>query len=117
VHELSLVAELVESCELHAAGRPVSAVRVRCGDLIDGAELAIAFEELAVGTVLVGAALEIERVPTVLSCSCGFAGPVEAEHSGGHVALCPGCAEVRAVEEVLELVALRVADPKVSPPA
>lgn len=109
MHELSLVAELVDECNRQAGGRPVRSVKVRCPSALDLDELRDLFAELAATSGLGDALLEIETVPTTLSCSCGFSGPLEAAESTGHLVVCPDCGTVQAAETGLELLAIRVA--------
>ncbi len=107
MHELSLVAELVQECERHAAGRRVRAVTVRCAGGVEADEIEAAWSELG-GPVLGDAALELELVPTVLRCPCGFSGVLDKAASTGHIAVCPACSAVRPIESPLELVAIRL---------
>jgi Zn finger protein HypA/HybF involved in hydrogenase expression len=106
MHELSLVSELVAECERRAHGREVAAVRVRCPAGIDAEEIAECFVHLTAGGALQGAALEIEAVPQVLRCGCGFAGELGPDDCAGHVAICPSCGRVQEAPGALELVAV-----------
>ena len=89
MHELSLSSAILETVERHAAGRRVSAVQVRVGDLrqVVGETLVFYFGIVAEGTVCEGARLELERVPARLGCTaCGHAWEVEMAHFR-----CPAC--------------------------
>jgi Zn finger protein HypA/HybF involved in hydrogenase expression len=107
MHELSLVAELVAECERRAGGRPVSAVLVRCPAVIDALEVEECFAHLTAEGSLAGARLEIESVPQLLSCPCGFGGEVGPDDCAGHLVICPSCARVHEAPGALELVAVR----------
>ncbi|MGD1052927.1 MAG: hydrogenase maturation nickel metallochaperone HypA [Candidatus Dormibacteria bacterium] len=106
MHELSLVTELVAECARRAGGRPVAGVLVRCPDGVDAGELTEAFDHLTSGGALAGAHLEIETVPQVLTCACGFAGEVDPEQCAGHMVICPDCNRVHEAPDALELVAV-----------
>jgi Zn finger protein HypA/HybF involved in hydrogenase expression len=108
MHELSLVTELVAECVRRSGGHRVTAVRVRCPAGVDADELTQAFAHLVAGGALSGAVLEIETVPQVLSCECGFAGEVGPDQCAGHMVVCPGCARVHEAPDALELVAVQV---------
>lgn len=110
MHELSLVTELVAECVQRAGGRQVAAVQVRCPDGVDADELAEAFAHLTAGGALAGAVLEIDTVPQVLTCECGFSGEVGPEQCAGHMVVCPACSRVHEAPDALELIAVRCAD-------
>jgi hydrogenase nickel incorporation protein HypA/HybF len=71
MHELSLSGAIVDTVVKHAAGRQVSLVSLRVGQLRqvvpDTLEFYFAF--VARGTVCEGARLEQELVPALLSCA------------------------------------------------
>jgi hydrogenase nickel incorporation protein HypA/HybF len=74
MHELSLSSGIVDVVVRHAAGRPVTAVSVRCGALrqVVPASLEFYFGIVARDTVAEGATLEVEFVPARLRCRpCG----------------------------------------------
>jgi hydrogenase nickel incorporation protein HypA/HybF len=74
MHELAVAEAIVAAAERHAEGRPVSVVRVRVGRLrqVVPQYLSFYFEVAAKETLCKGAALEWERVPSLLRCStCG----------------------------------------------
>jgi Zn finger protein HypA/HybF involved in hydrogenase expression len=110
MHELSLVTELVAECVQRVGGRQVTAVEVRCPVGVDADELTEAFAHLTEGGLLAGAVLEIETVPQVLTCECGFAGEVDPEQCAGHMVVCPACSRVHEAPDALELIAVRFPD-------
>ena len=74
MHELSLSEAIVDVAARHAGGRRVTAVSVRVGRLrqVVVSALSFAFELCAHGTVVEGAALEVQEVPIGVRCrSCG----------------------------------------------
>jgi hydrogenase nickel incorporation protein HypA/HybF len=70
VHELSIGSAVVDTAVRHAAGRPVTRVRLRVGVLrqVVPDSLAFYFEICARDTVCAGAALEQERIGARLRC-------------------------------------------------
>jgi Zn finger protein HypA/HybF involved in hydrogenase expression len=108
VHELSLVAELVEACTRRAGGAPVTLVRVRCAATVPEAALRESFRLLAAGGPLGGAVLEVEPLDAPPACPCGStATPADADVVG-HLVVCPSCGAVSAHAaaglELLEVV-------------
>ena len=79
MHELALSQAILGTVERHAAGRRVSAVQMRVGDLrqVVGETLVFYFGIVAEGTVCEGARLELERVPARLGCPACGSGSVE----------------------------------------
>ncbi len=71
MHELSLSSAIIATAVKHAAGRRVSLVSLRVGQLrqVVGDTLEFYFEFVARGTVCEGAALEQEMVPAKLRCN------------------------------------------------
>ena len=109
MHEVSLVAELVEACERAAAGAPVRAVRVRHASAIPEDVVRQAFELLTTGTPLAATRLELTSFDIELRCLCGFV--AHADHDAldaGPVSECPSCGELvrRPWTPELELVAV-----------
>jgi Zn finger protein HypA/HybF involved in hydrogenase expression len=110
VHELSLVAELVEECRRRAGETPVSAVKVRWSSPEDDDEIRQAFAVLTEATALDGATLEIEQVPMIADCACGYRGRATSDDVVGHIFVCPRCAAVGPITSpALELVEIRLA--------
>jgi hydrogenase nickel incorporation protein HypA/HybF len=75
VHELSIALALVESVSEHVVahgGGRVRGVTLRIGALsgVEVPALRFAFPEATAGTLLAGAALEVEEVPAVGFCPC-----------------------------------------------
>ena len=108
MHEVSLVADLIEVSERQAAGRPVELVRVRHATTIPADALAQAFAMLTETGPLAGAALEAEPFDVVLRCPCGFDGPLGHDDLAGPLAVCPACGEVSSVPRTAELELLEV---------
>ncbi|HEX2755570.1 MAG TPA: hydrogenase/urease maturation nickel metallochaperone HypA [Candidatus Limnocylindrales bacterium] len=108
MHEVSLVAELVEICEQQAAGRRVDVVRVRHATTIPPEALEQAFRMLTDGGSLAGARLEAEPFDIELSCGCGFDGALGHDDLAGSVAVCPSCAAVSTLHRTAELELLEV---------
>lgn len=74
MHELAVAQAIVAAAERHAEGRPVAIVRVRIGRLrqVVPEYLGFYFEVASKETQCEGAALEWERVPSLLCCyACG----------------------------------------------
>ncbi len=111
MHELSLVAELVEECCRRAEGEAVAVVRVRCSVHDAEGELQQAFFMMSTATPLEGAVLELETVAVTVECPCGYRGPAGEGHVG-HLFVCPRCAKVGPVRSPsLELLEVRMAEP------
>lgn len=88
---MSLVAELVDECCRRVDGRAVSLVRVRCSlPDIDG-ELQQAFTMLTAATPLQDAVLQVETLPVIVDCPCGYVGPAAEDVLVGHLFVCPDC--------------------------
>jgi hydrogenase nickel incorporation protein HypA/HybF len=110
VHEVSLVAELVEAVERHADGRPVRAVRVLHATTIPDDVLRQAWDMLVDGRPLAGAVLEAEPFDIRLRCRCGYDGPLGHDDLvGASLAVCPSCGEASPVPPTPELELLEVA--------
>ena len=78
MHEVGLCEALVEATLRRAAGRRVSAVRVRIGGHpVDPAVIAQGFQVAALGTVAEGAAVQVLLDPMTARCGgCGAETPV-----------------------------------------
>jgi Zn finger protein HypA/HybF involved in hydrogenase expression len=110
VHEVSLVAELVDVAEARAAGRLVELVRVRHATTIPADVLRQAFEMLTEAGPLADAGLVLEPFDIELACACGFRGALGHDDLvGGSMAVCPSCGEVAQLPPTpeLELVEVR----------
>jgi hydrogenase nickel incorporation protein HypA/HybF len=109
MHELALANAIVHIAERHAEGRKVTAVAVRAGALrqVVPSALSFAFEAVAQGTAVEGAALELEEVRVVVGCrACGTESEVD-----GFPLVCPACGSpdvdvVRGEELLVESVEL-----------
>jgi Zn finger protein HypA/HybF involved in hydrogenase expression len=106
MHELSLVAELVEACTRRAGGAPVSLVRVRCATTIPEGALRESFRLLAAGGPLAAAVLEVEPLHVPRACPCGSTAAPADTDVVGHLVVCPSCGAVsaHAVTTGLELL-------------
>jgi hydrogenase nickel incorporation protein HypA/HybF len=74
MHELSITQSVVDAVCERAAGRPVRKVTVQVGTLtaVVPEAMRFCFDVVTEGTVLAGAALEIERRAAVVHCrDCG----------------------------------------------
>ena len=110
MHEVSLVAELVEAVLERSGDRPVHLVRVRRASTVPDDVLRQAFEMLTVDGPLAAATLEAEPFDVRLACPCGFDGALGHDDMiGPGQAVCPSCSELREVLETpeLELVEVR----------
>jgi Zn finger protein HypA/HybF involved in hydrogenase expression len=106
---MSLVAELVDECCRRVDGQAVSLVRVRCSlPDIDG-ELQQAFTMLTAATPLQDAVLQVETLPVIVDCPCGYVGPAAEDVLVGHLFVCPDCSRVGPVRSpTLELLEVRM---------
>ena len=110
MHEVSLVAELVEECERRAAGTPVALVRVRHASSIPESVIQQAFAMLTEGGLLATARLEVESFDVRLECPCGFAGVLgHDEVISSSMVVCPECASVQGRPRTADLELLEVA--------
>lgn len=109
MHEVSLVAQLVDICTERAAGRPVALVRVRHASTIPASVLQQAFTMLTEGSGLAAATLEAEPFDIRLSCACGFDGILGHDDLVDAVAaVCPACGDVSPRERTAEIELLEV---------
>jgi Zn finger protein HypA/HybF involved in hydrogenase expression len=104
VHEVGLVAELVDAALEHAAGRAIALVRVRRATTVPEDVFLQAWEMLVPGTPLDGVALEVEPFEVRLVCPCGFDGVLEHDDViGPGQVVCPSCGQLRGVPPTAEL--------------
>lgn len=92
MHEFGLGAAIVEAVERRAAGRRVTAVRVRVGarHQVVGPAMDQAFALAADQTVAEGARIDVVVVPMTVACTgCGHQG-----HSDDPLAVCAACGGV-----------------------
>jgi Zn finger protein HypA/HybF involved in hydrogenase expression len=109
MHEVSLVAALIEQAELRSAGRPVRLVRVRHASSIEEPTLRQAFQMLTEGGRLANATLEAETFDIHLECGCGFSGALGHDDLiSGSIAVCPSCGDVSTRQRSAELELLEV---------
>ncbi len=110
MHEVGMVAELVDAAVATAAGRHVAAVRIRYATTVPEDVLRQAFEMLTGDGPLASALLEAEPFDVRLACACGFNGALEHDDViGPGQAVCPACGELRSFPPTpeLELVEVR----------
>ena len=112
MHELSICGSIADIATRHAAGRTVSVINVRAGQLrqIVPETLVYCWELVSADTPLAGSRISIEEVPARIRCrSCGHVTDVGAVP----VFVCGGCggfdAEVVSGEEFL-ITSLELAD-------
>lgn len=106
MHEVSLVAELVELCLRRAeqAECPVTTVRIRYATTIPADGLRQAFEMLTRDTPLAGVALDAQAFDRVLDCpKCDFSGALAHDDVVGSMAVCPECGELVALRATPEI--------------
>jgi Zn finger protein HypA/HybF involved in hydrogenase expression len=109
MHEVSLVAELVEVAEARSGGAPVALVRVRHATTIPEDVLRQAFAMLTETGPLSGAVLDLEPFNIELACACGFTGALGHDDMvGGSMAVCPACGEVNGLPPTAELELLEI---------
>jgi Zn finger protein HypA/HybF involved in hydrogenase expression len=109
VHEVSLVAQLVDACALRADGQPVELIRVRHASTIPEAMLRQAFAMLTEGGNLAAARLEAQPFDIRLQCGCGFDGPLGHDDLiDAAMAVCPSCGEVSTRPRTAEIELLEV---------
>ncbi len=109
MHELSLVAELVDECERRAAGRSVRLVRIRHASSIPEAALQQAFRMLTTGSRMSGASLEAEAFDVELTCLCGFSGALGHDDLiSGSIVVCPRCGDVSKLARTAEIELVEV---------
>lgn len=84
----------------------VTAVHFRRGSAFSEEALRQAYQATTAGTVLEGAALEIDTVNLDYTCKCGYQQVINSDDLEGHMFVCPRCGEVHEVDEAhdLELV-------------
>lgn len=111
MHEVSLVAQLVDACLERAGGQAVELVRIRHASTIPDAMLRQAFEMLTQEGILSGARLEAQVFDIRLQCACGFDGPLGHDDLiDSAMAVCPSCGDVstRARTAEIELIEVRL---------
>lgn len=109
MHEVSLVADLVDAATRQAGGRPVAVVRVRHASSISPASLQQAFAMLTEDGPLANSELTSEPFDIALTCSCGFHGALGHDDLvGGAVAVCPSCGAISTLHRTAELELLEV---------
>ena len=109
MHEVSLVAQLVDACQERAGDRSVELVRVRYASTIPEDVLRQAFAMLTEGGPLAAATLETEPFDIRLQCGCGFDGSLGHDDLiDAGMAVCPACGEISSRPRTAELELLEV---------
>lgn len=104
MHELSLVAELIEEVEQRAAGRSIALVVVRHATSISEETVRDTFAMLTVDSPLCGATIACEPFDIILRCeACGFDGALDHDHLVGHLRICPRCGEMSGDSQLPEM--------------
>ena len=112
MHEVGLVAELVDAAGVAARGGPASIVRVRYASTIPEDVLRQAWTMLVAGSPLEAAELLAEPFDVDLACPCGFDGPLGHDDViGPGQAVCPSCSELRSIPMTPELELIEVRCP------
>jgi Zn finger protein HypA/HybF involved in hydrogenase expression len=109
MHELSLVAELVDECVASAGNRDIELIRIRHASTISEETVRQAFDMLTTGSPLAGVRLETEEFTLSLHCAaCDHSAVLDHDHAIGHVRVCPACGTVSNDPQAceLELVAI-----------
>ena len=110
MHEVGLVAELLDAAVARAGEGPVVLVRVRRATTVPEDVLRQAWEMLVPGTPLDGVPIEVEPFDVRLVCPCGFDGALEHDDViGPSQVVCPSCGDLRGIPPTgeLELVEVR----------
>jgi Zn finger protein HypA/HybF involved in hydrogenase expression len=110
VHEVSLVAELVDIVVERSGGAPVALVRVRHATTIPSDVLDQAWAMLTEEGPLADAVLEAEPFEIRVACTaCGFAGPVGHDDVvAPSIASCPACGGIVTFPPTAEIELLEV---------
>jgi len=104
MHELSLVAELVDECVRQADGRNVASVQVRHATTIDEEALRQMFAMLTAEGPLVDARLDTKAFAITLRCAaCNRLDVLDHDHAIGHLRICPSCGAVSDDPQPCEL--------------
>ncbi len=109
MHEVSLVADLVEVAKQHAQGRPITSITVRHATTIPDPMLRQAYAMVVNDTPLADVPLHAQPFDVVLDCAkCEFNGTLHHHDIEGHVTICPNCGDVAELEHTAELELINV---------
>lgn len=104
MHELSLVAELVDECVRRADGQHIECVQIRHATTIDEEALRQMFAMLTAEGPLVGARVDTEAFAITLRCTaCKRVSVLDHDHAIGHLRVCPSCGTVSDDPQPCEL--------------
>ncbi len=109
MHEFGIVEGIVRGVlpQLQSAHvHHVSKVHFRRGSAFSEDALRQAYQATTLGTLLEGAALEIDTINLDYTCVCGYQQIVNSDDLEGHMFICPVCGVIHEVDEAhdLELV-------------
>ena len=109
MHEFGIVEGIVSDVlpQLRSSNiRRVDKVHFRRGSALSEDALRQAYQATTQGTLLEGAALEIDTENLDYICICGYEQIINSDDLEGHVFICPLCGAVHEVDEAhdLELV-------------
>jgi Zn finger protein HypA/HybF involved in hydrogenase expression len=109
MHEVALVADLVEAATARVNGPKARRVVVRYASTIPADVFEQAWEMLTTGGPLDGAELDATAFPVDLACPCGFSGALGHDDViGPGQAVCPACSELRSFPATPELELVEV---------
>ena len=109
MHEVALVADLVEAAVARVEGPRAQRVVVRYASTIPVDVFEQAWAMLTAGGPLDGAELDATAFPVHLDCACGFRGALEHDDViGPGQAVCPSCSELRSFPVTAELELVEV---------
>lgn len=118
MHEVSLVADLVDAVRVRAGGAPVRRVRVRYATTFPDGALPQAWSLLVTGDPLADAELDAAPFDIRLTCGCGFDGALAHDDVLGPTqAICPGCGSLKRTPPTPELELLEVVTAAAPAPA
>lgn len=111
MHEFSIVEALITELTSRLVEENVehvAEIHFRRGSTFSEDALRMAFESLAVGTPLEGAAVVIECVPILFSCACGYVQSITTDDLHGHMMVCPKCGAVSEIDEAHDLTVTKM---------
>lgn len=104
MHEVSLMADLVEVAKQKADGKPIAEIKVRHATTIPDPMLRQAYTMVTDNTPLASTTLTAEPFDVILDCKqCDFNGQLHHHDIEGHVTICPQCGDVSELDYPAEL--------------